>query len=287
MANSALPVLRSSLDQYLVEINRFPLLSREEEQELAKRLVDHGDVDAARKLVTSNLRFVVKVAFEFRNYDVKIVDLIQEGNIGLMKAVSKFNPDRGYRLISYAVWWIKAYMQNYIIKNWSMVKIGSTAEHRRMLFGARQGPQGPEDEAEETYILPAMATHDAGQLMLLEAKSARRDFSLDATMDEDGRTSYGDMLRSGEVQADESIGREEAREIVRERLQDIIGTLNDRERYILERRILADDPLTLQDIGEHFGVTRERVRQLENSLKKKLARSITEFDADSAEVIDL
>ena len=287
MADTTLPVLRSSLDQYLIEINRFPLLTREEEQEYARRLVDHGDTDAARKLVTSNLRFVVKVAFEYRNYDVKLVDLIQEGNIGLMKAVSKFNPDRGYRVISYAVWWIKAYMQNYIIKNWSMVKIGSNAEHRRMLFGARQGPRGPEDEVEETYILPAMATQDVGQLMLLDAKAARRDFSLDSAMDEDGRTSYGDMLRSGEMGADDRMGREEAREIVRNRLEEVVTHLNDRERFILEKRILSDEPLTLQEIGERYGVTRERVRQLEASLKKKLARSITEFDEDSAEVIDL
>ncbi|GMV42587.1 MAG: RNA polymerase sigma factor RpoD [Myxococcales bacterium] len=287
MADSSLPVLRSSLDQYLIEINRFPLLSREEEQEYARRLVEEGDMDAARKLVTSNLRFVVKVAFEYRNYEVKLIDLIQEGNIGLMKAVSKFNPDRGYRLISYAVWWIKAYMQNYIIKNWSMVKIGSNADHRRMLFGTRQGPRGPEDEHEETYILPAMATHDAGQLMLLDAKVARRDFSLDSAMDEDGRTSYGDMLRSGEMGADESIGRAEARAIVSDRLKEVVGHLNDRERFILEKRILADEPLTLQEIGERYGVTRERVRQLENSLKKKLARSLTEFDEESAEVIDL
>jgi RNA polymerase sigma-32 factor len=178
-------------------------------------------------------------------------------------------------------------MQNYIIKSWSMVKIGTTAENRRMLFGARTGPRGPEDEVEETYILPAMTTHDVGELMQLEARSARRDFSLDAALDEDGRTSYGDMLRSGEQLADETIGREEAREIVRSRLSEVIDTLNDRERFMLERRILADEPLTLQEIGDHFGVTRERVRQLENNLKKKLARSITDFDEDSAEVIDL
>ena len=287
MSDSKLPVLRSSLDQYFIEINRFPLLSRDEEYELAKRLQDEGDLDAAQKLVTSNLRFVVKVAFEYKNYDVKLVDLIQEGNIGLMKAVRKFNPERGYRLISYAVWWIKAYMQNYIIKSWSMVKIGTTAQHRKMLFGAREHPFGPEDEVEETYILPAMASHNAGELMQLDTRVARRDFSLDATMDEGGRVSYGDMLRSGGEQQDETLGREEAREIVRADLDEVVHQLNDRERFILERRVLSDEPMTLQEIGDHYGVTRERIRQVENSLRKKLAKSITEFDQDSAEIIDL
>ena len=141
------PILRDTLEQYLAEVNRYPLLSREQEYKLAKRYQETGDPEAARALVTANLRFVVKIAYQFKHYDIKLTDLVQEGNIGLMKAVAKFRPDRGYRLISYAVWWIKAYIQNYIINSWSLVKVGPVAQQRRVLFGRRGLPSPEEMEA--------------------------------------------------------------------------------------------------------------------------------------------
>jgi len=134
------PILKDTLEQYLAEVNRYPLLTREEEYALAKRYQETGDPEAAKALVTANLRFVVKIAYQFAHYDIKLTDLVQEGNIGLMKAVAKFKPDRGYRLISYAVWWIKAYMQNYIINAWSLVKVGPVSQQRRVLFGRRGVP---------------------------------------------------------------------------------------------------------------------------------------------------
>lgn len=291
MTKSNMLMPQSSLEQYLAEINKFPLLSREEEYETAKQWQSNNDMAAAQKLVTSNLRFVVKIAYEYKNYDVKLVDLIQEGNIGLMKAVRKFNPDRGYRLISYAVWWIKAYMQNYIIKNWSMVKIGSTARHRAMLFGSRKAKEELfHDDGEvmdETFLLPATSSMNVGELRTLNTDIARRDFSLDAALDEDGRSAYIDLIRSDGSDAEHLVGTEETRKIVGGHLEGVVNALNDRERFILEKRLIADEAMTLQEIGDHFHVTRERARQLEANLKKKLARAITEFDSQSAEVTDI
>ena len=220
--DTQLAVLGSSLDQYMAEVNRFPLLSREEEQELAQKLVDDGDVEAAQRLVTANLRFVVKVAYEYRNYNVKLVDLVQEGNIGLMKAVRRFNPDRGYRLISYAVWWIRAYMQNYIIKNWSMVKIGATAANRKMLFG-KKDPLREDNEKRETFLVPAMSTLSATDAPDPAASIARKDFHLDASMDDEGGGSYTEMLadRSWE-DPDEEISRSQTIEFVSERLEEAL-----------------------------------------------------------------
>jgi len=285
--DTQLAVLGSSLDQYMAEVNRFPLLSREEEQELAQKLVDDGDVEAAQRLVTANLRFVVKVAYEYRNYNVKLVDLVQEGNIGLMKAVRRFNPDRGYRLISYAVWWIRAYMQNYIIKNWSMVKIGATAANRKMLFG-KKDPLREDNEKRETFLVPAMSTLSATDAPDPAASIARKDFHLDASMDDEGGGSYTEMLadRSWE-DPDEEISRSQTIEFVSERLEEALEQLNERQRFILQHRLLADEPMTLQEIGDQYGISRERARQLEAALKKKLAGFLTGFDEESGDIIDV
>lgn len=285
--DTQLAVLGSSLDQYMAEVNRFPLLSREEEQELARQLVEGENVEAAQRLVTANLRFVVKVAYEYRNYNVKLVDLVQEGNIGLMKAVRRFNPDRGYRLISYAVWWIRAYMQNYIIKNWSMVKIGATAANRKMLFG-KKDPLREDNENRETFLIPAVSTLSSTDGADPAASIARKDFHLDATIAEDGGGSYTEMVADRSLlDPDEEINRAQTIEFVSSRLEGALEELNERQRFILERRLLADEPMTLQQIGDHYGVTRERARQLEAALKKKLEGFLTGFDKESSDIIDL
>lgn len=274
-----------ALEQYLAEISKFDVFSREEEQEVARRWVDDGDTDAARQLVTANLRFVVKVAYEYRNYDVKLIDLIQEGNIGLMKAVQKFNPDRGYRLISYAVWWIRAYMQNYIINNWSMVKIGTTARHRKMLFGSRAAREElAKERGEETVLVGPLSLLAHSGNPPAKTDIARRDFSLDAALDEDGRTSYLEMLRDHTDDAESTLGRKQTQEIVTNAIEAALSSLNERERFILDYRILSDEPLTLQELGDHFGVTRERARQLESNLRKKLAKSLSSFDLQPADL---
>ena len=146
------PILKDTLEQYLVEVNRYPLLTRDQEYALAKKFQDTGDAGAAKALVTANLRFVVKIAYQFAHYDIRLTDLVQEGNIGLMKAVRKFKPDRGYRLISYAVWWIKAYIQNYIINSWSLVKVGPISQQRRVLFGKRGVPDPEELEIGRAHV---------------------------------------------------------------------------------------------------------------------------------------
>ncbi len=281
-----LAVLGSSLDQYMAEVNRFPLLSREEEQKLARQLVDDGHVEAAQRLVTANLRFVVKVAYEYRNYNVKLVDLVQEGNIGLMKAVRRFNPDRGYRLISYAVWWIRAYMQNYIIKNWSMVKIGATAANRKMLFG-KKDPLQEDNEHRETFLVPAISTLSSTDAADPSASTARKDFYLDASMGDEGGGSFTDMVVDrGWEDPDEEINRAQTIEFVSSRLEEALEQLNERQRFILENRLLADEPMTLQEIGNHYGISRERARQLEAALKKKLAGFLSGFDTVEGEIID-
>ena len=279
----------SSMEQYLAEVNRFPLLTREEEEELARRWNEDGDMSAAQQLVTANLRFVVKVAYEYKNYDVKLVDLVQEGNIGLMKAVRRFNPDRGYRLISYAVWWIRAYMQNYILKNWSMVKIGSTAKNRRMLFGRKENPAEGSEPQREAFLIPAVSALADGEFVGINADIAKRDFSLDAQMGEDQGGTFVEMLASPEPDYVEEISRSEVIQGVSHRLEDILGSLNERQRFILEHRLLSDEPITLQEIGDTYGVSRERARQLEAALKKKLAGALQDFapvDEDD-DVIDL
>jgi len=289
------PAHRTSLDTYIDEIRRVPLLSREEEQELAQRFAKEGDKEAARQLVEANLRFVVKMAHSYKHYNVKLVDLIQEGNIGLMKAVQKFQPDRGYRLISYAVWWIKAYMQNYIIRSWSMVRVGTAAAQRKLFF--RRPPDGEDVETEsvdealageggdalragEVVLLPAAARKRRAEA---EMRLAQRDFSLDADVGSDGKQRFIDLLPDPDVTQEESLAREEILQKVSERLAEVVDDLSDKEQDILQSRLLSDTPDTLQDIGNRYGVSRERIRQIETQLKKRLA----ELLGDIQEVDDV
>ena len=279
------PTRQDPLDLFMREVNRIPLLTREEEEELARRFVA-GDAAAARRLVESNLRFVVKIAHSYSSYNVKLVDLIQEGNIGLMKAVQKFNPDRGYRLISYAVWWIKAYMQNYIIRSWSLVKVGTSQAQRRLFFknGGQDEVQKLEELTElaqdaegqdEVVILPAAKKRQGGP----ELMSALRDFSLDSEASEDGKTHFVDLLVDQGANQEQDLAREQILARVSQRLPGLIDKLNPKEQELLKLRILADDPETLQVIGERWGVSRERVRQLEAALKKKLAGMLGDIDS--------
>jgi len=289
------PASRSALDTYIDEIRRVPLLSREEERELARRFAEEGDKEAGRRLVESNLRFVVKMAHSYKHYNVKLVDLIQEGNIGLMKAVQKFQPERGYRLISYAVWWIKAYMQNYIIRSWSVVRVGTAAAQRKLFFRTQADKDGVEQESvDEALSSEDRDTAGAGEVVLLPAAArkrrvaaemhlAQRDFSLDADVGDEGKQRYVDMLPDPDITQEESLAREEILRKVSERLAEVVETLSDKERDILQSRLLSDSPDTLQDIGDRYGVSRERIRQIETQLKRRLA----EFLGDIQEVDDI
>lgn len=273
-----LPVVSNTLDVYIGQINRISILTPEEEFELAVRYKKMNDLAAAEKLVTSNLRFVVKIAHEYRNYGVKLIDLIQEGNIGLMHAVKKFNPYKGYRLISYAVWWIRAYIQNYIIKSWSLVKIGTTQAQRKLFFKLNQAKKKLEDlsmkNPEFSEIAESLHVKET-EIEEMDLRLSNRDLSLDAALTEDGESTFIDYLKfEGEDQEQALIRKEEAA-LVKMNISGALSTLNERERYIIEHRIMADNPETLQDIGTRFNITRERARQIEAQALKKMRLAIT------------
>ena len=261
-----------SFSHYVAEINRIPLLTQEEETELAKRYRKYDDLAAAHRLVTANLRFVVKIAGEYRGYKMRMMDLIQEGNLGLMRAVKKFDPERGYRLISYAVWWIRAYIQDYIIRTWSLVKVGTTQLQKKLFFklGKVRGfLDGDEVDTAEINALSDSSGEDAKVREFCQRLNAR-DFSLDRALT-DGDTTYLDML-ADEGDDQEKLLLDEEVEVNRRRLIDeALTKLTPREREVITRRFFAGTTKTLQDIGDELGITRERVRQLESNALKKLA----------------
>jgi RNA polymerase sigma-32 factor len=266
---------------------RVPLLSREEEQELAILYRDEGDGAAGKRLVEANLRFVVKMAYSYKSYNVKLIDLVQEGNIGLMKAVEKFNPDRGYRLISYAVWWIKAYMQNYIIRSWSMVKPGTTQMQRQLFFRNQPEKDSEEEDAVTETLGDEVEGQDGAVFVKAQARKkkaskelnvAARDFSLDAVIDSESQLTYLDLVPSKEPQQEEELARHQIMDEVNTRINALVETLPEKELFIVRNRLLSDEPMTLQDIGEEFGVSRERIRQIESGLKERLKKSLGDIE---------
>jgi len=279
-----------SLSTYLSEISQYALLTQPEEQALARRFRS-GDLAAGHQLVTSNLRFVVKVAYEYRSYGFKMSDLIQEANIGLMKAVQKFDPDKGIRLISYAVWWIRAYLQNYILKSWSLVKLGTTQAQRRLFFAlARTRRELEKLGANDGTIVNAeeiarKLNVKASEVREMEQRMGGRDLSLDAPMGEDGDATHLDFVESEAAShADEVADRQEA-QMNRERIQRALARLDPRERFIIEQRVMSDAGMTLSELGEHFGFSRERARQLEIRAKDKLKAELSALMPEGQEQI--
>jgi len=270
-----LPAHTTSLQRYMAEISNYPVLSREEEYELAMKYKNDGDLVAARKLVSSNLKFVVKVANEYKNYGLSTMDIIQEGNIGLMNAVKGFDPTKGYRLISYAVWWIRAYIQNYIIKSWSLVKIGTTQAQRKLFYKLRstknQMELGDGNLSAQDYKELAdklNVTDDA--VIEMDKRMGSKDFSLDAEIKGDSDLSHLDFLADDHVNQEDVITKAEEDKRVKSGMRDALKVLKDRERFIIENRILADKPLTLEELGEKYKISRERVRQIETAALKKM-----------------
>jgi len=269
----------SSIDLYLSEINQFPLLSVEEEQNLARGYRSKGDTRAAHQLITANLRFVVKVAYEYRSYGFRMADLIQEGNIGLMKAVQKFDPDKGIRLISYEVWWIRAYIQNYILKSWSLVKLGTTQAQRKLFFSLARtkreldklsAEHGFDSDGEDAAKIAKKLKVKPGEVEEMTQRMEGRDLSLDAPMGDDGSYSHVDFVVGDGPSQDHELSSAEEQSMLRQRIGEALGRLDLRERYIIERRVMNDRPATLKELGEHFGFSRERARQLEIRAKEKL-----------------
>jgi len=274
---ASLPVVKNSLESYLTQINQFPLLTQEEEFKLATRYRKDNDIEAAQKLITSNLRFVVKVAFEYKSYEVTLLDLIQEGNIGLMMAVKKFDPYKGYRFISYAIWWIRAYIQNFIIKTWSLVKIGTTQAQKKLFYKigkVRKALESDPDNEKKYDVLADDLDVAKEEIMEMEQRMSARDLSLDAPFDEDHELTPLDLLQDGSVNQEEALIVEQEKKIIETEVLDAMRRLNEKEAFIIRNRIMAESPLTLQEIGDHLRLSRERVRQIESEALKKLKKEI-------------
>ena len=278
-----LPVVVGTLDLYIKEINQFPLLTAEEEFKLAVRLKKYNDMDAAEKLIVSNLRFVVKVAHEYRNYNFKLADLIQEGNIGLIHAVKKFDPYKGYRLISYAVWWIRAYIQNYLIKSWSIVKIGTTQAQRKLFFKLSQAKKQLESiskgHPEFAEIAESLGVKGS-EVAEMDLRMGSRDVSLHELIGDDGGSSHIDFLAFDGDNQEIALIKNEERGLVQRNIAGALANLNERESYIIRNRVMADNPETLQEIGDKYNITRERARQIEKQALKKVQLALPYLKPD-------
>jgi RNA polymerase sigma-32 factor len=276
---SNLPVVKNSLESYLVRIQQFPLLTAEEEFQLAVRFRQDHDIEAGQKLVTSNLRLVVKIALEYKNYGVKLADLIQEGNIGLMVAARKFDPYRGNRFISYAIWWVRAYIKNFLIQSWSLVKIGTTQAQRKLFYRIGRVRKALEADQENEKKYEALARHyqvTSQDIKEMEQRMSAKDFSLDAPFGEDQDLKPIDLLQAEGPSQEDRVALEEERNLLHHHILNSMKRLDERERYVIRCRIMADEPLTLQEIGKHLRISRERVRQIEGEALKKLKREIGE-----------
>lgn len=271
MEKSLALVTTDSFSSYIAEINRIPLLTPEEETELASRYKEKNELKDAHRLVTANLRFVVKIAGEYRGYRMRMMDLIQEGNMGLMRAVKKFDPDRGYRLISYAVWWIRAYIQDYIIRSWSLVKVGTTQLQKKLFFklGKVRGfLEGDELDTAEIKALTDSSDDDAKVRDFCQRLNAR-DFSLDRSIT-DSDTTYLDLLADKSDGQEELLLAQETEDNRRLMIDKALKNLTPREQEVIAGRFFSGVSKTLQDVGDELGITRERVRQLESNALKKL-----------------
>jgi len=267
-----LPVVADSLTVYLSEIRRFALLSEEEEHRFAVKFFEEKDLEAAHSLITANLRFVVKVAAEYRHYGMKILDLIQEGNIGLMMAVRKFNPYKGIRLISYAVWWIRAYIQNHIISAWSLLKIGTTQAQRKLFFKLREARDAIRrfGDGEDDVHATALSLNVADQDVVEMEQRLHGEASLDAEIPGGEGFTLLENLADDRKNQEEALSEFQEGQQLRQQVARAVAGLNEKERFIVEKRISADEPLTLQEIATHFSISRERVRQIEEAALKKM-----------------
>lgn len=264
---------------YLAEIRKYPLLTKEQEQELARRYRETGDPKAAEMLVTSNLRFVVKVAAEYSRFGAKLIDLIQEGNVGLMHAVKEFNPYKGVRLITYAVWWIRGYIQEYLMRQYSLVRIGTTQNQRKLFYRLQKEREALDSlgHGSDVALLAGRLGVTEDEVKTMTSRLSGRDVSLNQPIDgENSTATLLDFEQSGEPGVDEALGHMEEMEVLKANLEKIRPSLNEKETFILEKRLLSDEPLTLQEIGEHYGVTREAVRQIEARLIGKIRAAVTQ-----------
>jgi RNA polymerase sigma-32 factor len=270
----------SNLSRYLQEIRKFPMLAPEEEYMLGKSWREHGDIDAAHKLVTSHLRLVAKIAMGYRGYGLPLSELISEGNVGMMQAVKRFEPDRGFRLATYAMWWIRAAIQEYILHSWSLVKMGTTAAQKKLFFNLRK-LKGQMRAIDEGDLSPEQVNKIATTLDVPEAdvismnrRLSAPDHSLNAPLRQDGDGEWQDWLVDDSDNQEIRLAESEELSKRQTLLNDAMSGLNDRERRILSARRLQDEPITLEDLSQEYGISRERVRQIEVRAFEKLQKSI-------------
>ena len=277
----ALSLLASnaSLPRYLAEINKFPMLDAEKEYMLAKRYRETGDIEAAHELTTSHLRLAAKVAISFRHYGLALSDLISEANIGLMQAIKKFDPDKGFRLATYAIWWIKAAVSEFILKSWSLVKIGTVATQKRLFYNLHKikshlGLYGEASLNDETAERIAEQLGVAKKDVIEMEQRLSGDSSLNATLSHDSATNYQDMLTDDDETIEEKLGENEEMVLKKRLLKEALNSLSDRERQIIQKRFLTDNPETLENLGLEFHISRERVRQIETKAYQKVSKAI-------------
>ena len=282
MSSRGLPALSSDsgLSRYLSEIRKFPLLTPEEEYMFAKRLKEHGDPEAARRLVTSHLRLVAKIAMGYRGYGLPIAEIVSEGNVGLMQAVKRFEPDKGFRLATYAMWWIRASIQEYVLRSWSMVKLGTTAAQKKLFFNLRKAKSNI-GAIEEGDLTPAHTVKLADQLGVTEREVIdmnRRlsgpDSSLNAPLRSESESEWQDWLVDDTMDQETRMAEREELGDRHDLLSNAMSTLTERERDIIQARRLQDEPATLEELSQKFGVSRERVRQIEVRAFEKLQKAM-------------
>jgi RNA polymerase sigma-32 factor len=282
MSGRGLPALsgEAGLSRYLTEIRKFPLLTPEEEYMFAKRWKEHEDPEAARRLVTSHLRLVAKIAMGYRGYGLPVSEIVSEGNVGLMQAVKRFEPDRGFRLATYAMWWIRASIQEYVLRSWSMVKMGTTAAQKKLFFNLRkaknnigaieEGDLTPEHLATLTDQLGVTAT----ELTDMNRRLSGGDASLNAPLRSDGESEWQDWLADDTIDQETRLAEHEEMGNRHALLTGAMKDLTDRERDIIQARRLQDEPATLEELSQKYGVSRERVRQIEVRAFEKLQRGM-------------
>ena len=282
-ASTTMPSLtpEGSLSRYLSEIRKFPMLEKEEEYMLAKRFAEHEDPDAAQQLITSHLRLVAKIAMGYRGYGLPIGEVISEGNVGLMQAVKRFDPEKGFRLATYAMWWIRAAIQEYILRSWSLVKMGTTAAQKKLFFNLRK-IKGQIDAVEEGDLTPEHVetiatklgvTHD--EVVSMNRRLSGPDNSLNAPLRADADGEWQDWLvDENSIDAETQLAEEDEFELRHKLLQEAMESLNERERHILTERRLKDEPATLEELSKIYNVSRERVRQIEVRAFEKLQKAM-------------
>ena len=283
MSSRGLPALSSDagLSRYLSEIRKFPLLTPEDEFMFAKRLKEHGDAEAARQLVTSHLRLVAKIAMGYRGYGQPIAEIVSEGNVGLMQAVKRFEPDKGFRLATYAMWWIRASIQEYVLRSWSMVKLGTTAAQKKLFFNLRKAKSniGAIEEGDLTHAHTVKLADQLGvterEVIDMNRRLSGPDSSLNAPLRSESESEWQDWLADDTMDQETRLAEREELGDRHDLLSNAMSGLSERERDIIQARRLQDDPATLEELSQKFGVSRERVRQIEVRAFEKLQKAMS------------